>query len=195
MKRNKSAVMAGAVILSAALSACSLGDEISVSQTDVQTQSGDTSSVVSSTTTTSTKATTTKKITITKKKKSSLLESTEDIALTETGEGSYTFTYAGEAFNAYYTPDNWKIIDSYKITDKSDMTIICEALSDIHPIHTSDYQGYRTPEDLAYEWEQHNTAYNILPDSSKWKANCKDVDLDPKDQGKSFLEMARDRLG
>ena len=193
MKRNKSAVMAGAVILSAALSACSLGDEISVSQTDVQTQSGDTSSVVSSTTTTSTLLSSTSSSL--KKKKSSLLESTEDIALTETGEGSYTFTYAGEAFNAYYTPDNWKIIDSYKITDKSDMTIICEALSDIHPIHTSDYQGYRAPEDLAYEWDQHNTAYNILPDSSKWKANCKDVDLDPKDQGKSFLEMARDRLG
>ena len=27
-----------------------------------------------------------------------------------------------------------------------------------------------------------------------WKKNTKDVDLDPKDQGKNFMEMARDRL-
>ncbi|MBQ6674690.1 MAG: hypothetical protein IJM75_01035 [Ruminococcus sp.] len=123
-----------------------------------------------------------------------LLTSKEDIALTETGEGSYTFTYNGEQFTAIYTPDNWKIIDSYRIRSKADITLICEALTDICPIHTSDYTDYRTPEDLAYEWEQHNIAYDLLPDSSEWKAHTKDVDLNPEDQGKSFIDMASDRL-
>ena len=181
---------------------CSLGNEISVSQTQADTNTT-TSSVaetasptgsVSGSETTVTTTTTAKKTGKKEKKDSGLLSSTDDIGLTETGEGSYTFTYSGESYNAYYTTDNWKIVDSYKITNKNDMIIICKALSDIHPIHTNDYEGYRTPEDLAYEWEQHNTAYSVLPDSSKWKANAKDVDLDPKDQGKSFLQMARDRL-
>ncbi|MBR6337680.1 MAG: hypothetical protein IKR76_08125, partial [Ruminococcus sp.] len=119
----------------------------------------------------------------------------EQITLTEMGEGSFTFVCGGETFNAYYTPDNWKIIDSYKITKKADMVTICTALSEIHPIHNKDYTGYREPDDLAYEWEQHNIAYELLPDSSKWKQNTKDVDLDPKDQGKSFIDMAKDRLG
>ena len=74
------------------------------------------------------------------------------------------------------------------------MIIICSAVSAVHQIHNKDYTGYRDAEDLAYEWEQHNTAYTLLPDSSPWKKNAKDVDLDPKDQGKSFVEMARDRL-
>ena len=123
-----------------------------------------------------------------------LLSSADDIALTETGEGSYTFTYNGEQFTALYTPDNWKIIDSYRIRNKEDMAIICEALISICPIHGRDYESYRTPEDLAYEWDQHNIAYDMLPDTSRWKQNTKDVDLNPEDQGKSFIDMARDRL-
>lgn len=206
MKRYiKSALFVCGLLLSVPLGACSFGADISSSQADTASETTTTSSSVTSQTTTTaqSKTTTSESKTTTAKKttaktgtnKTSLLTSADDIALTETGEGSYTFTYDGETYNAYYTPDNWKIVDSYKITDKADMIVICKALSDIYPIHTSDYTGYRTPEDLAYEWEQHNTAYSMLPDSSKWKANTKDVDLDPKDQGKSFLDMARDRLG
>jgi len=139
-------------------------------------------------------ATTTTTTTASKEVSPKLLTSKEDIALTEIGEGSYTFTYNGEQFTAIYTPDNWKIIDSYRIRSKADITLICEALTDICPIHTSDYTDYRTPEDLAYEWEQHNIAYDLLPDSSEWKAHAKDVDLNPEDQGKSFIDMASDRL-
>ena len=199
MKRHiKSALFVCGLLLSVPLGACSFGAETSSAQSDTASETTTASSSVmpQTTTTAQSKTTTAKKTTAkTETNKTSLLTSADDIALTETGEGSYTFTYDGEIYNAYYTPDNWKIVDSYKITDKADMIVICKALSDIYPIHTSDYTGYRTPEDLAYEWEQHNTAYSMLPDSSKWKANTKDVDLDPKDQGKSFLDMARDRLG
>ncbi|MCR5815756.1 MAG: hypothetical protein K6F91_02610 [Ruminococcus sp.] len=174
---------------------CSMGEDIAVSQTQVDVSSSEGSATVSSTTTAAPETTTTaKKTKKTSKKSKGKLSSTEDIKLTETEEGSFTFIYSGETFNAYYTTDNWKIIDSYKITEKSDIIIICTALSEIHPIHNKDYTGYREPDDLAYEWEQHNTAYKLLPDSSPWKKNTKDVDLDPKDQGKSFMEMARDRL-
>ena len=123
-----------------------------------------------------------------------LLESAEDIALTDEGGDRFTFTYGGEEFEAIYTPDNWKIMYSYKIRNKADMTIICKALLDVHPVHGRDYESFRTPEDCAYEWEQHNTAYDMLPETSPYKANTRDVDLNPEDQGKSFIEMAGDRL-
>lgn len=123
-----------------------------------------------------------------------LLDSVDDLLLTEVSEGSYTFEYGTEQYQAFYTPDNWKIINSYKIRNKADMGLICKALSDIHPIPTADYQGNRTVDSLVYEWEQHNIAYDILPDTSEWKKNVIDVDLNPADEGKSFIEMARERL-
>lgn len=125
-----------------------------------------------------------------------ILASKEDIQLTAVdSKGTYSFIYGGETFTAIYTTDNWKIKDSYKITSYSDITLICEALSDEHPIHGIDRQSYRTPDDMAFEWQQHNIAYELLPDDSDWKKHAKDVDIDPKDQGKTFLEMYEERTG
>lgn len=125
-----------------------------------------------------------------------ILSSPEDINLTDTGDGkNYTFTYGDEEFSAIYTEDNWKIIDSYKISNVDDNLIICQALIDEHPIHGSDLVSYRTAEDMAYEWLQHNIAYEILPDDNSMKSHAKDVDLDPQDQGKDFDEIYEDRTG
>ena len=125
------------------------------------------------------------------------LSSVDDIglhAVDETGK-NYAFSYHQEEFLAQYTPDNWKIIDSYKITDTDDIVIICQALSDVHPVHGRDMESFRTPEDMAFEWLQHNIAYAFLPDDSPWKRSAKDVDLNPADQGKTFEEMYEDRTG
>ena len=125
-----------------------------------------------------------------------LLSSPDDIGLHDTDGGgmNYAFTYNGEVFSAIYTPDNWKIFNSYKITDLADIELICEALISVWPIHGADMESWRTADDLAFEWQEHNAAYMLLPDSSKWKTNVKDVDLNPKDQGKTGVEMALDRI-
>ena len=107
---------------------------------------------------------------------------------------NYTFTYKDEDFTAIYTEDNWKIVDSYKITNKEDMKSICEALIKVHPIHGKDMVSYRTVEDLVYEWEQHNIAYNVLPTDSKWSSSAKDVDLNPEDQGKNITDFVKNRI-
>ena len=126
-----------------------------------------------------------------------LLSSPEDIALKcMDDEGSYySFTYDGMDFTAVYTEENWKIIDSYRVTYISDMMIICEALIAEHPIHGVDMVSFRTPEDMANEWMMHNAAYAVLPEGSEWISHAKDVDLDPYDQGKSFIEIYEDRTG
>lgn len=125
-----------------------------------------------------------------------ILTSPEDIGLTDIDGGgtNYSFTYDGETYSAVYTYDNWKIVNSYKITNRADMEIICQALINIYPIHGKDGESYRTADDMAYEWEEHNFAYTMLPESSKWKANTRDVDFNPEDQGKTALEMALDRV-
>ena len=121
----------------------------------------------------------------------------EEVALTDTdGEGTnYEFNYNGAMFEAIYTPDNWKIINSYRIEAQSDMVLICTALSNEHPIHSADMQGWRTPEDMAFEWEQHNLAFAMLGNDSPWKDSARDVDINPADQGKSLYELYQDRLG
>jgi len=126
-----------------------------------------------------------------------LLKSTEDINLTDVDglEKNYEFIYDGETFSAIYTTDNWKIIDSYKITNITDIAIICQALIDVHPIHGSDMTSYRTAEDMAYEWLQHYVAYMLLSDDDPLKEHAKDVDLDPQDQNKSFQDLYKDRTG
>ena len=126
----------------------------------------------------------------------SLLSSPEDIGLHDTdGNGvDYSFSYGGEEFFALYEPDNWHITDSYKIEDEDDILLICQALISVHPIHSADMQSYRTAEDMAFEWHQHNLAYNHIPDSSEWKSNAKDVDLDSKDEGKGLFNFLMDRL-
>ncbi len=129
--------------------------------------------------------------------KKGILSATSDINLRDIdGAGTnYLFTYGGEDFSAGYTTDNWKIINSYKIDNTSDITIICQALIDVHPIHGSDMASYRTADDMAYEWVQHNLAYQTLPDDSPLKSHAKDVDLDPNDQNRSFDEIYKDRTG
>ena len=126
-----------------------------------------------------------------------ILLSEEDIHLYDIdGSGTdYSFTYGGESFSARYTYENWRIYDSYKITNKADMYYICSALLDTHPLHGSDGESYRTPEDMVYEWSEHNWAYLMLPEDSPWRINTKDVDFNPEDQGKSAVDMALDRLG
>lgn len=126
-----------------------------------------------------------------------VLTSTADIGLTNyDGMGAkYFFTYKGEEFRTLYQNDCWTIYDSYKITNKKDMKIICQALIDVHPVHGRDLSSYRTAEDMAYEWEQHNIAYKYLPDDSGWRESAGNVDLDPYDQGRSFEEIYEDRTG
>lgn len=120
-----------------------------------------------------------------------LLSSADDIALSDiSGDGScYSFEYGGMSFTANCQPDNWQIVDSYLITNRNDMVVICQALIDIQPIHGNDFKSYRTAEDMADEWVQHNLAYEMLPDGHRWKSRAKDVDFDPADQGKSMYEM------
>ena len=108
---------------------------------------------------------------------------------------NYAFTYKGEEFRAQYYYDNWTIFDSYKITNKHDMKKICQALIDIHPIHGKDYESYRTADDMAYEWKQHNLAYKYLPEDNAWRPSAANVDFDPEDQGRSFEEIYEDRTG
>lgn len=106
---------------------------------------------------------------------------------------NYTFVYNKETYKAVYTTDNWKIYNSYKITNKTVMTEICALLIEQHPVHGKDMKSYRTASDMAYEWEQHNIIYNILPEDHSLKDNARDVDLNPADQGKSAIEMGLDR--
>lgn len=126
-----------------------------------------------------------------------VLSSTNDIGLTNYDgmSSKYFFTYKGEEFRAWYQNDCWTIYDSYKITNNHDMKIICQALIDVHPVHGSDLSSYRTAEDMAYEWEQHNLAYKYLPEDSPWLESAGNVDLDPYDQGRSFEEIYEDRTG
>ncbi|WP_044914823.1 hypothetical protein [Butyrivibrio sp. WCE2006] len=126
-----------------------------------------------------------------------ILNSTADINLRDLdGNGSnYAFTYDGTDYSAVYTTDNWRVEDSYKINNIADITIICQALIDVHPIHGRDMQSYREASDLAFEWLQHNLAYAALSDDNSLKSHAKDVDLDPADQGRSFEEMYEDRTG
>lgn len=110
------------------------------------------------------------------------------------GQGkNYKFIYDGEQYIATYTKDNWQIKDSYKINNLEDIVIICQALIDIHPVHGSDMKSYRTAQDMANEWFQHNIAYFALPDGNDWKEHAKHVDLNPEDQGKNLIEMYKIR--
>lgn len=126
---------------------------------------------------------------------SSNLSSVDDLNLEHNGGGDYSFDYAGEEFNAMFDTDTWTIYNSYKIKNGKDILLICQALSDEHPVPSRDRDSYRTPEDMAFEWEQHNLAYDQLPDGNYWKESSRNVDLDPDDQGKSFKEIYEDRTG
>ena len=129
------------------------------------------------------------------KEEKSVLENDFQIIDIDGNDTNYSFSYKNETYNAVYTPDNWKIIDSYKITNTEDIKTICAKLNEIHQIHGEDMKSYRTKEDMTYEWLQHNIIYQILPDTHEFKINAKDVDLDPKDQGKNLIEIYENRTG
>ena len=128
---------------------------------------------------------------------SGILTSTADIGLTDSdGKGkNYVFNYGDSIYTAIYWDDHWKIMDSYLIGNSNDMIIICQALIDLHPIHGADHESYRTADDMAYEWLQHNIAYEFLPEDNVWRQKSKDVDFNPDDQGKSFIEIYEQRTG
>ena len=107
---------------------------------------------------------------------------------------NYVLEYGDEVLEVYYQPDIWSVYGSYRVTDHDDLVAICQMLIDEHPIHGSDYESYRTAEDMAYEWEQHNYAYELLPADSLWRESVSNVDLDPEDQGKSLRELYKDRM-
>jgi hypothetical protein len=188
---KKSILFLGA-LLAAVFSGCSDNnspDIIDVENTTVVTE-------VTTTAAETTAAPTTEEVTEPTTVSSSLLSSAEDIGLRDiNGNGqNYEFTYDGRSFSALYEPDNWHITDSYLIDNRADLVIICQALIDIHPVHSADMTGWRTAEDMAHEWEKHNQAYYLLPDSSEWKNSAKDVDLDSKDEGKSAFDLFMDKI-
>jgi len=102
---------------------------------------------------------------------------------------NYTFRYNGEEFSLYFKDDTWHVNNSYKITDEADILMICDTLADLHPVPNKDYSGWRTPEDMAFEWEQHNIAYSLMPDRFIFKSNAKHVDINPSDQGKTLYDF------
>ena len=57
------------------------------------------------------------------------------------------------------------------------------------------YKSYRTVDDMVYEWKQHNLAFQVLPEGNSFRESAKDVDLDPRDQGKSLVEIYEARTG
>ena len=126
----------------------------------------------------------------------SYISSGDDISLknTDSNKKNYTFVYNNETYTAVYTKDNWHIIDSYKIRNKQDITIICGELIKEHQIHGADMKSYRSADDMADEWIYHNIAYDYLPEGNSWKKHAKDVDLNPEDQGKSIEELYNDRI-
>ena len=123
--------------------------------------------------------------------------SSTDVVLIPTDDYAcgYVFSYGGEEFVAYFDTYSWRVYDSYKITNHNDIVAICQALINVHPVYGADWESWRTAEDMAYEWEQHNLAYQMLPANSHWRDDAKDVDLDPYDQGKSFRELYESRTG
>ncbi len=128
---------------------------------------------------------------------SALFTSASDVNLSNpSGDGkNYVFSYGEEEFSVVRWDEHWKIIDSYKIENTTDMVFICQALINVYPIHGADKESFRTAEDMAYEWIQHNIAYQYLPEDNEWRVKSKDVDFNPEDQGKSFIQIYEERTG
>ena len=126
----------------------------------------------------------------------SILSSVRDVVLERVGEKEkYEFMYGSEKFKADYEKDGWVVYDSFKIVNHDDIVLICQALIDIHPVYGKDFKSFRTAQDMAFEWEQHNLAYQVLLEGNRWREHAKDVDLDPYDQGMTLSEMYERRTG
>lgn len=72
------------------------------------------------------------------------------------------------------TPQNIKIIDSYKIQDKKQMKQIIKKILQIVPL----YITRRTLGSLVREWRCHNRFYNL----GLFKSHTKDCDLEAKER-------------
>lgn len=118
-------------------------------------------------------------------------ERKNDVVINNLDGTYFSFIYDDEEFLVRYDEDNWRIYDSYKITDSDDIYAIVEALNEIHPIHSKDYTGYRSVEDMRDEWLMHNLAYRILKDDPVYRERAKNVDLDPEDEGLSLQEFLK----
>ena len=105
----------------------------------------------------------------------------------------YSFIYGDEEFSVLHDNDNWKIFESYKIRNSEDMKLICQAMIDIDPVHGADMSSYRTTEDMAYEWIQHNIVYDLPGLDDEIKDSAANVDMDPKDQNMTIMEMYYNR--
>ena len=133
----------------------------------------------------------------------SVISTPADINLASADGTNYTFNYNNETFTAVYTPDNWHIVDSFRVENTSDMEVICQALISVHPVHGADMASFRTPEDMVDEWVAHNLAYEMIVSlgseaelaTNSYYISAKDVDFDQYDQGKSILEMYEERTG
>ena len=163
----------------------------SETETSSQTESGESTNLteqVTSMTTPEDETTTSRKSIY--DNKTGLLSSVDELNLHDVdgNNTNFEFTYDSETYTAQYTPDNWKIVNSYKIRNSADMLLICEALIEINPLHGRDMVSYRVPEDMVDEWMQHNLAYDMFEDNDMLRARAKDVDLNPEDQGKNIIE-------
>ena len=112
---------------------------------------------------------------------------------------NYSFIYGDETFTAHYTPylgGDWKIVDSYRITDRGDMVVICEALLKENKV-SGRITRFRTAKDMADEWVIHDQGYTLAKAYSMTDAvrRLKDVDMDKKDQGKTFGDFLNEFLG
>lgn len=94
-------------------------------------------------------------------------------------EFNYKVNNKSKVFTAIYTPNNWKIKDSYLITDMDDMVLICSLLKNYHAIPNKEYSGMRSAENMANEWDAHNHVYYTFG----FEDHTKDVDIDPSDDG------------
>ena len=115
----------------------------------------------------------------------------------------YSFNYNGTDFSAQwlYLESTWHIENSYLIKNKDDILKICKALHSVHPVpRGNDPTKYRTPEDMAYEWEQHNIGVELCENLSVFEfaksgiERCKHVDINPGDEGKNVYELGLERL-
>lgn len=165
-----------------------------IAVTDEQTSQTTESTTATSLTTSTTTETTTETTSV--PNRSGILTSPADIMLNcpSGDKHNYVFTYMRKEYTAIYTPDNWKIVDSFDINNPDDQIVICEALKNEHPIHSANYQSWRTAEDMAYEWAQHNLAYSMLSDTSPLIEDAKDVDINPSGQNKDILDFLSDRI-
>ena len=132
---------------------------------------------------------------------SSHLEKASDINLsyvkTEETKAIYNFDYNSNTYTAIYSTDSaeWHINNSYQIENHDDIVLICSELIQEKPVPGIAEGTHRTASDLTYEWEQHNIAYYYLePFNIPVKNSVANVDLNRDDQGKSWLQLAWDRV-